>query len=312
MSTPFAVRTLHFLLWALVVIAAVSGPMALATSRGDTAVTPREAELAPPAVGTYAELFVAAYLESGEGSEDGLIPFTGNTPDLRGMKAGGTEVRRTATASVEQVGAGYWSVIVAAVVRTPATASVTRFFAVGVLQTSNGSLVVADLPAEVGGPTPARRPSLAGPTPSAPLAGDPLIETVAQFLAAYLTGEGSLSRYVVLDSTLVSAVPPPYHSAVLERIALVRRDPTAARVRAHVRVTGAEGDARLLRYTMELVERDGRWEVAALSGAPELAGRAAAPGGPNTSPPSTTPPFDPLPEPSDDPRTETAKGEPTP
>lgn len=276
-------------------MAAVSGPLALTTRHVGADAVASPAATSPAAVGAFAELFVAAYLEAGEADAGQLAAFTGDVPDLRGQTAAGAQVLNTAVVSIAAQGARYWSVTVAAAVRsTSLPAPGVRYLAVGILETTEG-LVAADLPAEVPGPGRARRPSLSGPTPTAPSDGDPIGQTVAQFLDAYLAGNGSLGRYVTPGADIAPVDPAPYAEVTLDRLAVVRRSERVVEVRSFVRAVEPNGAVRWLRYRIDLESRAGRWEVAGVSGAPHL---AAAPAAPRTEPPtaSSAPvPFDPLP-----------------
>ena len=304
-------RAAQALLWVLVTVAAVAGPVALLARHPSTGMTSTPASrVAPPTVTAFAQLFVAAYLDAGDQDGAMLARFLGETPDLRGAKRASTSMRLTAVVAADQVSDRYWSVTVAATITEApgGGGGVMRFFSVGVLDGPEGP-VVTDLPAEVAGPPTARRPALAGPIPSAVVRGEPLVDTAVQFLTAYLLGDSSLGRYVALDSVLADVGPVPYGQVDVERVAVVRRSEGGAWVRAQVRATARDGAVRLLRYQIELIERDRRWEVVAVSGAPLL---ARAPAGRTPAPPrpAERPLYDPLPDETDH-YTDTDKGEPT-
>lgn len=66
----------------------------------------------PPGVAGVAELYVATYLASGEGTEARLAPLTTATPDLTGVPAEQRYAARAATTHVERRGPGRFEVTV--------------------------------------------------------------------------------------------------------------------------------------------------------------------------------------------------------
>jgi hypothetical protein len=76
---------------------------------------------------------------------------------------------------------------------------------------------------------------------------------------------------------LIAVTPVPFVSAAVERQAVDELSPTERRVRVRVRATTPAGSTRHLSYQLVLTERDGRWEINQVSGAPDIARSAATP-----------------------------------
>jgi hypothetical protein len=98
-----------------------------------------------------------------------------------------------------------------------------------------------------------------------------LAEAVEAFLAAYLTGVGDLSRYTVPASPLVAVSPPPFATVEITSAGEVTGSDGTRFVAARITATDTAGQEQVLEYSMVVVQRDGRWEVAELLPAPLLA-----------------------------------------
>src|SRR4029453_5294543 len=110
----------------------------------------------------------------------------------------------------------------------------------------------------------------------------PVADSVGRFLAAYLLGDGELTRYVSPGSALSPISPPPYTELVLRDLfpdESSSAGPSGGRERggprrgvlATVDATDRYATTRQLSYALTLTSRDGRWEVSALDPAPALA-----------------------------------------
>lgn len=266
-------------LWALVVFGALAGFAALAGGSGAAPPTP-VVEATSSSVGPegFAELYVAAWLEAGEGEEEALKALYPDAPPMRDVDAGSTYAARTATVAAEDLGEGYWSVTVAAEVLVavvdeaaspqdePGAAGYRRhgahFYRVGVVD-DDGRYVATSLPAEVPAPSLAEVPPLAGLGLERPKADDPIATAVGQFLAAYLAGEGEIERYITPGAPVRSVDPAPFSAVEVTRLARGEPDGPEAPivVRAEATATTAAGGVQILHYALELSERQGRWEV---------------------------------------------------
>lgn len=285
-------------LWALVLVGASTGGLALAAGPDRTVAAPRSANDTATGPSGFAEMFVAAYLQAGEGREAQLRPFMSSVPSLTGVTGGHFYPARVATIDAIQVSAGYWSLTVAADVMAD-TKGTFRPIGMRYYRVSVTALAQRDDAAPAPTPTPivdgistlpayvaTALPMLVTPLPraDAPTSAfasaaltpdDPAQDTVTRFLSAYLAGVGELTRYTTPTSHLSAVTPSPYSSIEVTAIALPRgvtadhgaTDPTEGAglsVQASVSATNRDGAIEMLTYPLELTARGGRWEVTGL------------------------------------------------
>ncbi|WUI00376.1 conjugal transfer protein [Spirillospora sp. NBC_00431] len=299
-------------LWGLV----GCGPVALLAVAANPASSdgrPVAAETRRSAAGPsgFAELYVAAYLSTGNG-DTALKAFFPEAPAIS-TPPGQRTAGRTITTDAREAAPGYWSVTVAADVAAKdkngvLTATGVHYFQVAVIasgdETAGGTrpkgttpgYVATALPAEVSAPAPGTVPELAYDTQRQITSG-PLADTVRQALAAYLGGAGDLSRYLTPGTSLRPVVPAPYRQVELSGITLSKKlpdadttvpaDGTRARVLAKVDVTDGAGLRWPLTYALTMTARAGRWELTVLDAAPVLG--ASRPGSAGRPPPAPTP-----------------------
>lgn len=299
-----AVTVLRRSAWVLLLTGPALGVWALLAQpdvASGTAV-PERSEAAVSSVsdsgpGGFAELFVSAYLEAGEGTQASLAAFLPGAETLALSAGPGSQVvEQVASVRMRAVSDGYWAVTVAARVRPvkaalekpgapERTAAVLRYFRVPVRSGPAGALTAVSLPAEVGAPPVGKEPSLVYGQRVEAQETDAGVRTLGGFFSSYLAGEGQLDRYMSPGSTLTSVVPAPYASARLVRLAEYGTnapgaafpegaeiaDGTRRRLLLDVAATDHAGAERPLMYAVALRARDGRWEVEAVEAAPLLA-----------------------------------------
>ncbi len=278
-------------LWSLVALGALGGfaglaAVAVATSGADpTGEGPPVEPQVPLGVPGVAEHTVRLWITDPTAAAEVLADAATSRVTM------GTtwQVADATTVAVREVESGYWAVTVAAtVVETGPDDLVSTgvwHVEVGVVDV-DGVLGAVTEPALV--PAPAR-PSgirLAGQPLAVPDRDDPLTAPVAGFLAALLAGEGQVAPYVTADAGIEAVSPAPFVAVVVERQA-IEETPSGRRVRTRVRGTTATGGQRTVSYEIDLVARDGRWEVASVSGAPRLRRATGVP--PEDAPTSTLP-----------------------
>lgn len=268
---------------------------------------PAEAGTAPPVPKTtssataagpagFAQLYVAAYVEAGKGTEASLAPYF---PQMRNISLEATphvqQADRLAAVRVTGVSSGYWSVTVAARITSTkaakqagtasaetaaASVGVLRYFQVPVKSAgSGGGFVAAALPAEVAAPDAGEGLTLDYGTPVPADTHDAATAAVGEFLSAYLSGSGELDRYLSPGTDLAAVSPAPYGRIEVSQLAEQGGDfqmdaPATEGARRQLLVdiwaTGSDGQVRPLTYAIALKARDGRWEIAALEAAPGL------------------------------------------
>ncbi len=285
MSPLFTVRMLQVALWLLV----VSGPVAAAllatqvsalgdhleTVGGQQAVV----NLPPDTTGVegFAELFVAAFLGASEGSAESLAPFLDDA-SLDGVTDGSWFATRTVSLGAREIVPGYFAVTVAAEVVAADEESDeptvwvpvgTRFYSVGVAETETG-WAVTGLPTLISAPTRADPPELLVRRLDGFDGAPGLDEMVPRFLAAFLAGDGELTRYTSPASDIIVVQPPPFVNVEVLKAGFVDTPDGSLQVVVVIRATDAAGRVQVLQYALVVEQRDGRWEVSELLLAPPL------------------------------------------
>lgn len=254
----------------LVVAGFVLGAVALAASSRAASYRPVSRAAYTSGAEGFAELYVSAFLQAGEGTEEDLRPFLPEELDLTGVVPRSLYIVRAASVGARAMGPRYWAVTVAAEVLASTEGGYVpaghRYFTVGILEVPGG-YVAASLPAEVPGPGPQVPLDLTVDQLDYPT-DDAATRAVARFLEAYLARQGELARYAAPGSGL-RPISSPYSDAELIAVGFADGG-RGGFVRARVHAVDASGRVALLEFSLELVERAGRWEVVRLLAAPAL------------------------------------------
>lgn len=293
-------------IWAGLVACLVAGPAGLALAAANLATAPAPTVAAAPvaersnastAAGAMGEHVVATWLgatRDAPGQLSALVPAA----EATSLPTAPTPAFDYAVASVTEQ-RGIFSVTVAATVAGPDGQAVRSYYAVP-LTVAEGppmTLSVLALPAAVTSPALQRAPALAYTVNIDP--SSPVATTVEQFLAAYASGAGDVTRYTAPGSAITAITPAPYTGLDVEQ---VRATPPATEVSAtpgdgqvaHVIATAtatrSPEQSSPLNYALSLRARAGRWEVTSIDPAPRLRSQA---GDPVPQPSATpTPPGD--------------------
>ena len=261
-------------LWLLIAAAVVFAGLAWARPAASSTPPPvLVGEAARWDVAGFAELFVTQYVDAGDGDEALLAPFLGGRAPLAliGAESGGWFASSTTATAMVDSGPDRWRVTVAAgLLRRDAESTSyvsmgVRYFEVEIVASGSG-LAATSLPWIAPAPVVGDPVGDEWSRSEVPDSGDPLSDTTERFLTALLTGNGELGRYAAPGSEL-RAVPATFDTVELERIA-TRSDANGDRwVRAWV--VAESGDSLLwLTYDLQVTERDGRWEIAAMGPEP--------------------------------------------
>jgi hypothetical protein len=275
LATPWATRLLRYGLWTLVAVGALGG--LVAAVRPSTTVVQQaahQADAEPSGLRGVAELAVRDWLLH-EGR-----PAPGSSDTLT--------VDAVATVATRRVTSDYWAATVAASVRPADTPAATVWFLeVGITETDHGPRPVGR-PAIVPAPVTLTAAEPASLTLTVPHPGDPVATTAEAFLRALLTGAGDAIRYVAPDVDIAPIEDAPFTAVRLERIAVIETEPDTSRVRVSISGTTDQQIVFDLVYELTLHERDGRWEIAAMNGAPSPAAARPQRSSTTTTPASTT------------------------
>ncbi|MEV6654787.1 conjugal transfer protein [Streptomyces sp. NPDC051219] len=306
--------------WGLLILGPLLGAAAYLSAPAQAGPSQKKpAQAAPATTGAqgaagFAQLFVAACIEAGEGDQAKLAAYY---PDAIGLRLEGDSGRRRGeqltVVRLRQTDRGVWSVTVAARVTDTmspanpsagdrpddkgdakaAAARAVRYFQVPVATAptadgASGYTALAML-AEVAAPEHIKAPALVyGPMRPA-LPADPRTQAVTEFLTAYLTGAGELDRYLAPGTNLTAIAPAPYTGIAVDSLAIegekgtepvttVPGDGTQLRLMVALRATGHDEVRAPLAYALTLKARASRWEITSLDGAPAPAPvRTAAP-----------------------------------
>lgn len=317
-------RLVRLGVWALVASGPVLGMAAFVTSSGPAqgVTKPAAAPSAASPVGPagFAELFVSAYLQAGQGTERDLAPYYSGSVSLSVKPGTRTATQSTVIASRE-VKPGYWSITVAADVtaqddKGKAKRLGVQYFRVGIQATgpagaggsSKSDAAVAgytatSLPAQVAAPATLKPGDLDYESDRGTSSADPAVDTAKGFLTAYLTGTSELDRYISPGARLKAISPAPYAEVKVTGVQddstsagqqKVPADGTVLHQLVQVDATDEAGSPVSLSYALTLKSRAGRWEVASVDDAPAVRASSA----PSTAPHTTPDPDDAMATPS--------------
>jgi len=278
-------------LWALVVCGALAGVVGLARSGAAESqgapVVRDEPRVAPGEVLGTAEWAVRVSLAGPDPATASSVVV--DPAGRRRASATGVDVVAATAVRAEPVEDGYWAVVVATDVRPAERDVIFRWFLeIGIAETGSGPVAVTD-PALVPAPVaPVGSVKVTGAGPGRPDRSDPVTETVSSFLTALVTGDPAVNRWTAPGVDVWPAAGPGVFGEVeLTGIAVTRHAGKTATARAEITVEMDDESVVVFAYTVELVEREGRWEVTEVGGAPPISG----PGDdPDNEPPVPPPP----------------------
>lgn len=250
---------------------------------------PQDLSAERAAAGEFAQRLVVAWLTTPRGQEEkvtALVRAPAVTLPTVPFKASDPTVSSIVQAD------GVWSVTVAVTVTDQRRQPVRRFFQVPVVVDVAAALTALSLPTPVSGPSigAASRLSYRFQVDSS----GPVAQTAAQFLGAYIAGQGDVTRYVSPATQIQPVTPAPYTTVKVTDLAGDADIDTAGvpKDRARLRIlVGADAEVSTkqqvsVSYTLTLLARAGRWEVQAIDLAPAQVDQPA--GSPTPSTPATT------------------------
>lgn len=239
------------------------GPAAVATPSQavDTAPAP------PEGIAGFAELFVSTYLTAG-GSDrpEQLRVFYAAAPEPA-LTSSSHFIRHVAVLGVHAAGGRSWELHVAADVLVHDGVGYQsdgiHHYLVGVVAAGHG-FAATSLPIRIATPPPA---AIAAVDAGADVADAGLAALVDGFLAAYLTGNGDLRRFVAPDAPIAAVAPPPFSAITVDRLTGVALD--ASSLKVHVLATGHTATTELrVEYHLLADRTDGVWRIAAMTATP--------------------------------------------
>jgi hypothetical protein len=326
-SRPGAQLIVRVGLWGAVAFGCLSGLVALARPPATPAAAPVAAssgvEVPAPVAGA-AERVVAAWLTATNDDQTDLAELFVDQVRLSSRGLDPLVVETVTAVAGHEVSAGYWSVTVAAdVADTPragatddtaidgdvsddpadaglagdplaeAPATTTWYVEVGIVGDVESGLAALTTPAVLPAAPPApegwRRDDRGVPL----VEDDEQYATVEGFLRALLMGQGDPSRYMPPGQSIETPAHPPFVGVEIEAMTMAGV-PEDGRVQVWVEadVETEGGVHRLVAYQVDMAAREGRWEVAAVSGVPTTVVRSDEAGSAPTTTESLPPPLE--------------------
>ncbi|MFJ3946067.1 conjugal transfer protein [Streptomyces griseoaurantiacus] len=307
-------RLVRLGVWVLVASGPVLGLMAFVGSSGPAQgvakPTAAPTQSSPVGPAGFAELFVSAYLQAGQGTERDLAPYYSGSVALS-VKPGSRTVTQSTVIASREVQPGYWSITVAADVTAQDDKGKSRhlgvqYFRVGIQAagpeadggtaksaSATAGYTATSLPAQVAAPSALKPGALAYESDRGSSSTDPAVDTAKGFLAAYLTGTSELDRYTSPGARLKAISPAPYAEVKVTGVQddstsagqqKVPADGTVLHQLVQVDATDQAGSPVSLSYALTLKSRAGRWEVASVDDAPAIRESSA----PSVAPHTTT------------------------
>lgn len=298
--------------FAVVIAVAASGPAALVLQQTHSAPPPvvqsagyDTAKMArQEAAGQTAIGWVSTWLEASNADSAG-VGYYWPTDQTLTFPAQPMKVTDGSVQNAYPSAPGVWTITVAANVTPPGGSPARRFFTVPVAVAGTRNPVstqVLALPSEVAAPSN-RVGSISTSYGSQIPQTSPAYATVQQFLAAMLSGQGSITRYLRPGVSISAVAPPPWQQVQLQALesdsagaslasTATQPDGTRIHVLATVALTpptpntgkggsstspaspgSGTGDSPTTvtgQYELSLTSRAGRWEVSGLDQAPLL------------------------------------------
>ncbi|GAB2710147.1 conjugal transfer protein [Nocardia thraciensis] len=224
---------------------------------------------------SFAEEFVVTYLGATAGQQDKIKEFV----DVGQQVTLPTTPRQVSDAivvhSTRDVGTAQldvWAVTVSVRPKTSGAAAAREYYRVAVSVAVDGRMRALGLPAAVAPPGRGedlmlRYKSTCGPD-------TPLTPVASGFLAAFLSGNGDVTRYVAQNSGIAPLRPAPFASVETVSVGAENADcgisSSTAKVLVTVNPKAGTGAAPTLAYPLTMVRTAGQWQVQALDSVPAL------------------------------------------
>lgn len=228
--------------------------------------------------GAFAQAYLAAWLTATTADHAELDRYTRTTGSTITGTAP-TEYRDLTVVSTEETG-NLTTVIVSASLQATSdpdaedAASWTPYWYQIAVQTGdNDEMAPVGLPAPISMPAISSAPQLGYPSR---VANREVEATVSDFMTAYLTGTGDVTRYVSPQATINAITPAYWTTAAVRSLSSSEEVPAgtptagqSAQVLVDVNLT-RERTTKPAQYVLDLSVRDGRWEISDLNSAPNL------------------------------------------
>lgn len=228
--------------------------------------------------GAFAQAYLSAWLTATSDDHAALDEYS---PEAGAGVQGRSPIsyRDLTVASVEDAPGDMTTVIVSASIETTEdedgeeVTSWTPYWYQVAVQADGDTLAPVGLPAPVSMPAMGSSPDLGY---SGRVVNRDLRATVEDFMTAYLTGQGDVTRVVSPESTITAITPAYWTRATVETLTsteeIADSDPAdgqTVELLVNVDLT-RDGTTKPAQYVLDMNVRDGRWEVQSLNSAPVL------------------------------------------
>lgn len=264
------------LVWPVAIALVVPGPGAASNAASTSVSSIRDTT--EQTAGTVASGFVAAWLSATKDDSSELQRYA-STAGMD-LPDSGWVFRNLSIASVgDATSTGLIPVQIAAQVEetsieaeAPVTSWQQRYFGVTV-RVADGAVGVVGMPAPIAGPAmPTDQPKLDYSTNVS--SNSPVAATASSFLAAYLTGNGEVARYVTPEVEISAITPPPYSALKVNDVsantapAELPADGDVLNVLVKAELVSGTGQTISADYVLTMTARADRWEVTSIDPTP--------------------------------------------
>lgn len=273
-------RWLVYALMVLVSLGALCGVLAF-----NRPATPVQQTVAPglsadqQQAGAFATSYVAAWLSATNDNHDALDAYT-RQPETSLSSKTPLSYRDLGVASVTDAPGDLTNVIVSTSLKTTAkdgngdeVDSWTPYWYQVTVQSKDGAMSTVGLPTPVAMPNVGEAPALGYPSR---VENNDVRATAQDFITAYATGQGDVTRFVSPESTINPISPAYWTRATVKTLNAATSIPDgqltdgqSADVLTVVNLS-REGTTKPAQYVLGMKVRDGRWEIHSLNSAPAL------------------------------------------
>lgn len=255
-------------------VLAFNRPAPTVQKASETGVSSQQQE-----AGAFAQAYLGAWLTATSSDHDELdqyigtggSSFVGDTP---------TEYRDMTVASIKAAPGKLDTVVVSASLKNTITddkgketTTWTPYWYQVVVQTKDGATAPAGLPAPIAVPVNGTAPELGY---SNRVSNKEIQATVADFMNAYLTAKGDVTRYISPEAT-INAITPAYWTeakikTINSTVEVANKTPATGQ-KAEILVDMSltrDTNTKPAQYVLGLKVRDGRWEIQSLNSSPAL------------------------------------------
>ena len=229
--------------------------------------------------GAFAMSYVSAWLSATNDNHDELDEYTQQPTSSLTSKTP-VVYRDLAVASVKDAPGDLTSVVVSTSLKSAGknengdeVTNWTPYWYQVTVHAKDGAMAPVGLPAPISMPAMGKAPALGYPSQ---VENTDVRKTVQDFISAYTTGAGDVTRFVSPETTINPITPAYWDRAAVKSLNATADVPNAQPTNGQnaevlVRVDlSRDGNTKPAQYVLGMKVRDGRWEISSLNSAPAL------------------------------------------